>query len=268
MSSIADLYTDEVHDNLKPFYANWMPDQAIALGDYGILNDGIFTHLGNVSQWGVKGIVDSPQSGTDQIQFASKGAASVTFNAAGSVAVGGVLNTKPSLKIDFSSERGVFFNAAACKHHMVDDKNALAAAIMHLYRDGKGKWKRDWVVVTDFIEARAATIMVSGGSSASIELEATADVPKIDLANASLGLAIKSSTNIGYQLIKQADDATLKPLIGFSKIQSKWFFSSDDFKPLALGMDKAAIITALEAEDDFQTERDPEQDLYFGQLKT
>jgi hypothetical protein len=53
---------------------------------------------------------------------------------------GGVANAKPSLKIGFSSDRGVFFNAAACQHHMIDDENALADAIMALYDGGKGKW--------------------------------------------------------------------------------------------------------------------------------
>jgi hypothetical protein len=214
----------------------------------------------------VKNVVDTAQGGTDQLSFSSKGATSVSFSAAGTVNVGGIVNTKPSLKIDFKSESAVFFNAAGCKHHMIDDKNALADAIMALYNGGKGQWKREWVVVTDYIEAGSATIVVSGDSSASIELEATADVPRIDLGDAKLALAIKSSTNIGYQLVKQSDDGTLKPLVGFCKIQSKWFWSSDTFKPLSLAMVSSSVVGSLEAENSFKTEGDPKKDLYFGQM--
>jgi hypothetical protein len=267
MSSIVDIYSKEVHNNFKPLYANWDPGQPIDLGAYGLLVDEVFTRIGNVSHWGVKNIVDIPQGGTDQLSFSSKGSTSISFNAAGTVNVAGIVNAKPSLKIDFKSENSVFFNAAGCKHHMIDDKNALADSIMALYTGGKGKWKREWVVVTDYIEADSATIVVSGGNSSSIELEATADVPRIDLADAKLGLAIKAATNIGYQLVKLSDDGSLKPLIGFSRIQSKWFWSSDTFNPLSRTLANATIVKSLETEPSFKTERDPKKDLFFGQVK-
>ncbi len=50
-------------------------------------------------------------------------------------------------------------------------------------------------------------------------LEADASVAKIDLASAGLGLTVKRTNKIGYQVVTQSG---LIPLVGFSKLQKPW----------------------------------------------
>src|SRR5262249_26921849 len=145
-------------------------------------------------------------------------------------------NAKATLEIGFSSEDAVFFNAAGCVFHSVAKKMALGKELMKRY--AAGEWKREWVIITDIIKAGATTIVVSGGSNASIVLEATGDVNQIDLANADLGLAVKSSTNVGYQTVSAKG---LVPLFGLCKIQRK-FIIWKDFTPLAATGEAAEML--------------------------
>ena len=104
MGSIAALYTEAVHANLKPLYANWEPGRPIQLGDYGLVKGRSFVHLGNVRDLD---IAFSERSDTkpDWKSFSSKGTTEVTLHAKGQS------YAKAVLEITFGSENGVFFNA-------------------------------------------------------------------------------------------------------------------------------------------------------------
>lgn len=259
---ISDIYSNEVYDNLRPLYGNWEPGQPIELGDYGVLQGRIFVRLGSIKAMNIpfKPISEPRKS---QKYFASSGSTSVSLNAAGSAAVPGGANVKASLKIDFTSERAVFFNAAECEYHMIDDKRSVGDNIMKLYKASPRKWKRDWVVVTDVIKAGATTVAISGGRTSSIVIEATGSEPTINLADASVGLAMKSASNVGYQVIAGQG---LTPLLGLSGIKSNFLGFGSDFRPLSMTMRNPSILQAMEISDEIQTERSPE-DLTFGQLE-
>lgn len=268
---ISEIYTKSIYDNLKPLYANWDPRKPVQLGDFGVMRDCTFIYLGNISQFSK----DFPQlkfterssPTTDHKSFSSKGTTEVKFNAKGSVSVGGVVNVKPTLEVNFSSEESTFFNAAECQYSMIADKVSLSNTIMDMYhkRDGeKRKWEREWAVVTDLVKAGSTTIAISGGSSASIVFETTGDVESINLADASIGLSIKHSTNIGYQVVAEQG---LVPLIGLCKIQSLFLWEGAEFSPLVRFYGSSErIIDALENSSLIQTE-ESEHAVFFGQLK-
>lgn len=256
---ISDIYSNEIYNNLRPLYGNWEPSQPLALGDYGALQGRIFVRLGSISQLGIQSGVRKDGK-KDQKYFTSKGSTEVKFNAAGSVPVGGAVNAKASLEVNFSSERAVFFNAAECEYSMMDDKAAVGAAIMKRYK--RRTWKREWVVVTDVIQSGATTIAVSGGSSSNIVFEATGNVPNINLADASAGLTIKSAKNVGYQIVAAQG---LVPLIGLSGVRPAFLWFGGDFRPLSLAMTNPAVLHAMTMSDEITTEAS-DKELFFGQL--
>lgn len=259
MSSIAEIYTDVVYDNLKPLYANWEPGRPLELGDLGVMRDRTFSYLGNIRDLGIT-ISERTDPASDHKFFASEGTTEVKLHSKGSVSIGGVANAKPMLEVNFSSKEAVFFNAADCSYTMIADKVGLGRAVMAKY---KKDWQREWVVVTDLVKAGATTVTVSGGKTASIVFEATGDVERINLADASIGLDIKSASNVGYQVVAEK---SLVPLFGLCKIQSAFLWWNDKFKPLSRALADIRLLDALESSLQVKTEESDDA-LFFGQLR-
>lgn len=264
MSNIAEIYTDAVHENFKPLYANWDPGTKISLGDFGVLRDQIFTRFGNIG--------DAPFSiqfekiedaKPDNKSFSSEESVEVKFNAKGSTTVSGVANAKATLDVSFSNKDAVFFNAAGCIHSMIRSKVTLGKDIMAAYNYGDGEWQREWVIVSDLVTAKATTIAISSNDTASIVFEAKGDVDKIDLADAGLGLDVRSYSNIGYKVA--ADEGGVL-LLGLCQIQSTFLWWNDKFKPLSRSLSAKKILDAMENSKFIESEESKEA-VYFGQLK-
>lgn len=262
MSDVALIYAKAVYDNLKPLYANWEPTTPLQLGDYGVLRDYVFIRLGHISQYGIKS-QERRNTSKDHKFFTSQGTTDVKFDVGGEAPVGAATAAKATLAVGFTSQEAVFFNAAGCEFAMIDDKVSLGKTVMGLY--GAGTWPREWVVVTDLVTADAITVAVSGGGTASIVFEAAAKgkFGPIDLADASVGLTVKSASNIGFQLIS---NKTLTILLGLCKIQSSFLWWDTHFQPLSRALSSSSLIMALEDSPAVKTDESDEA-LFFGQLK-
>lgn len=217
LGGVGKVYTKEVHTNLAPLYANWDPQKVARLGDFGTMVDDSFNYMANVEKYGLK-LGTRPSTGDNHRQFMSQGGGSFEVYAKGQARLSGVVALSAGVDIQFTKQDAVFFNAGGCIYDMVDDKVALGQSIIDLLH--KKQWQKDWVVLTDRIQAGATTIALSDSSSASITLEASADVPKIDLASGNLRLTASRNNSVGYTIVTQSG---LVPLIGFCKIETHIF---------------------------------------------
>lgn len=260
MSSIAEIYTRTVYENLRPLYANWEPGRPVKLGDFGVMRDRTLILLGNVGQFGIE-FTTRTDPASDQKYFSSEGETQITFYAKGSVGVSGIANPRAGVEIKFFSRRAVFFNAAGCSYTMIADKVELGRQVMERFK--AGEWQREWAVVTDLVEAKSTTVIVSGGDEAMILMEATGDIANINLADASIGLDVKMASNIGYQVVAKNG---LMPLLGLCKIQSAFLWWGDRFKPLSRELIELDGRRAMEDSSVVQTEEGPEA-LFFAQLQ-
>ena len=251
---MSQIYADAVYDNLRPLFANWEPMRPVELGDFGLMDSKSFLHLGNISTYNIPFTVRSSPT-KDHKSFASRGSVSISTHAKGSFPINGIVNAKATLEINFSKDEAVFFNAADCSYQMIDNKVALGEQIMK--RFNVGDWKRGWVVVTDLIQAGSTTVAISGANNSKLLLEAAGNVEQIDLASASVGLNVKTSTNVGYQIISKAG---LVPLIGLCKIRSR-FRIFNTFTP-HVGLSRIDdFLTSPGTTREISTE-----EFYFGQL--
>ncbi len=258
MNTIVEIYTEAVHDNLKPLFANWDPAKPIELGDYGYMSRDVFIHIGNIKDLGFN--FDVKEDSTPDVKtFASKGSTEVKLYAKGSTTIEGIVNPKAKLEINFSSEDSVFFNASRCQFSMIKDKASIGDEVMRLYR--ANKWDRGYTVVTDLVRAGATTVAISGGRASSVVFEAEGDIERIDLADASCGFKVTDKKNVGYIVGAKKG---LIPLIGLSKIQSKFLWFNEGFKPLLVSCSIEMLSTMMNSPL-IQTEESP-KDLYFGQI--
>lgn len=221
MAEIWEVYTDEVYKHLKPLYATWEPGMTLKLGYFGVMEDHMFMHRGNIFDI-IRGTGESvdlevvKDEKKDHRTFSSQATSEFLVYAQGEADVTGVVQAKAGIDIGFSSDRGVFFNAAECVYDMFADKIKLEKIILKLL-EGR-HWRKDWVIVTDIVRAGATTVVISSGKKSSIKLEVGADVPKINLADASLKLGISRQEKIGYTVVSAEG---MFPLIGLAQLDKR-----------------------------------------------
>jgi hypothetical protein len=220
--TIARLYTNAVHRNLGPLFANWEPATPIDLGDYGERDGPLFKRLGNIAKaFGVSFAVERPAKRTHH-SFVSSKSVTVTLTAAGEAGPAG----QATLEIGFGSNNGVYLDAAGCRHERIADKRELGEKLERI-----GNFERRWAVVTDRLVAARSIIAISNGKDGRVVLRADAQVPTIDLANANIGLSVAGRQNIGY--LVEAENG-LTPLMGLCGFRRR-FLRGDEFEVFGRG---------------------------------
>jgi hypothetical protein len=218
MATVTEIYCEDLHDNFQELYATWPPGNPLRLGDFGLIRDhDVFVRQGNIAD--KFGITFKPRDDStgDDYEYTSSDSVTVAFHGKlNGNAGGGTVNA--GVDIGFSSKNSVFFVAADCTTTSIEDQVTLGEEIMD--RFAHKKWNRDWAIITSVIGAAATTVAVSGAANASISLEAKdSGLPAVNLADASIDLAISAEKNIGLKLVSATGT---KPLIGLAQVQPKW----------------------------------------------
>lgn len=217
--ALADMYTTEIRANLKRF-ATWEPGVPMRLGDYGELHGSRFVRLGNIMDPHLEvSFSRRNDSSNSHVSYSSAGAVSVDFGVEGTVDGGPIAAGRVGLRIRFGREHAVFLNAANVRYHSIADQSDLERQLLELF--AQRRWKAGHVVVTEISGAASTTVIVAAGRSGEIVLEAEADAPQIDFADASVQLAVRSENAIGYKAITED---SLTPLLTLSRIRPRGVF--------------------------------------------
>jgi hypothetical protein len=188
------------------------------------LIDDIFIKRSNLRDAYVAGFSVTPR--------ASQGADSHwNFSSAQSTFVNTKAGVKASsaqakLKITFAEEHAVYFNAAGCRLLEAENYEQIAAFVRLLWHDEK--WDDSYYVVTSVVETPMSLAFMSGGADAEAILEATGEVPDIDLANADLKLTLRNKKSLAMDFVTPK---THTPLIGVSRLKPRWLTGDATFKP-------------------------------------
>lgn len=227
-NSMATNYCREIKHQLGSYFGTWLPNAPVNVGDYGTVEDRIFTSIGNVGSLGCK--VEVATGEPTHLHFTST--SGVTVKHLSSVDAN-VPSTKieAGLEIAFSKQDGIFFNAAESVVKRITNSAQIESTLLKLTK--ANKWKKDWVVVTGVVSTGATTIAISKSDRASITLRAKGNFAEIDLANASVNLQIEATSNIGLQLIAEKG---LVPLMQLSQLQTPLFFGDTTLAPRTYGV--------------------------------
>ena len=218
MKGIANIYTNAIHKNLKPLFANWAPDRPVHLGDYGIMKAKRFIHVGNIADLGIT-FTSMTDRGNSHQSFSSDKKLETNFQAQGEVAGA----AKATLDLKFHSRNSVFFNVSGCSYVRIGNKDEVGRQIISKYN--LGEWKIEHVVITDIVKSKSTLAVVSSSNNAAITF--TAKSPKIksvELTNAAIRLQATNKNQIGYLV---ETEQNLSPLF----ILWKLFWFSGDFEP-------------------------------------
>jgi hypothetical protein len=230
---IAAVYTDTLHENLFQ-YAAWPIGTPIALGDYGTLNGRLFVRQGNIV--GRFGIAVNGAKATTSLMFEFKSSGisttQVAVDASTVAAVGGVpAKVKAKTTLSFANGDSVYFRSIKVVPHTIDNLGDVSKGVMQKFQ--AGDWNGTFVFVNSLFVAGGTTVLVSSFDKAAIEIESSAGISQMDLADASLNLAVTSESNVGLTVLAKEK---LVPLFGLSQVRPRlrWlpFFSGKTVKTL------------------------------------
>ncbi|MCA9632711.1 MAG: hypothetical protein KC766_33895, partial [Myxococcales bacterium] len=225
---LADDYADAIHGQQK-LYATWWPNARVQPGDYGTLSGRRFRRLGHINDApllvDVKVKVDAPTA-RYRMELAHEEASVTKFGAGVEVAVG-VVSAKPGLKVSFESRFGFYMLLGGATVRRIDNLAAIKPRIEALAEsddDDPRKWDdRRWVLVTEVIEATNGLVLLSKKRGTEIVLEATADVPNIDLAGGQIGFTVRRDSTSTQQFFPERAPLHLTPLMALAHVDRGLF---------------------------------------------
>ncbi|QAA80333.1 hypothetical protein EI546_00645 [Aequorivita sp. H23M31] len=211
-------YTRELKQQFG-YLATWLPGTPLKLGDIGTLNRNTFTKIANLSDLDIQFDIEADTTKSN-IEHSTHGAVSITNKASGTIAPpGSVLgDTDAGITVEFSKENAILFKANGTLSPSIKNQIKLGQDILDLYKNGK--WAKDWVVVTELVEADSASILISSSSQSKIELKAKGGITaaKMDIADIDLGLNIAFSKDLSTQIIAES---ALTPLFRAKAVKGR-----------------------------------------------
>lgn len=207
------------------YRATWEPNKPLELGMIGQLNQGIFDVVSTLEQQGFTANVLKDDT-TGQLDYTSNDTVDIGIKLAGDAPVAGsvLTNADAGFVLDFRGENGIVFQVNDTLTHQIINMAEMEPEIVKRYKDGS--WSKDWVIITQLVEAVSATIVISNSSNNKLELKASANVGTMNLklTDASLGLTIAKETGSSIKMLAQQGITPLYRMMGirhplFGKVQ-------------------------------------------------
>lgn len=250
MATPFKFYLKHISDKAG-YRANWEPNKPLELGMIGRLDNGIFDVVSSLEQQGL-----TPKILKDltpgELDYTSNDTVDVGIKLAGQAPVAGsaLTQAEAGFVLDFHGENGVVFQVKDTLTHQIINMAELEGEIVS--RFNQDTWPKDWVIITQLVEAVTATIVISNSSNNKLELKAAANVgtPALKLTDASLGLSVAREKGSSLKVLAQQGLTPLYRVMGIrhplfgkthvgargaeTKEAQKEEFSYQDFDPAEL----------------------------------
>ena len=217
--SIERIYTDELAKEFG-YYATWMPGVPVKLGQIGVLDKNVFTPVSSLENFKVRFGIMRDRTKND-FKYSSAGAVTISQKLSGEAAKGTKLGKADAgIIIEFNKNNAIYFRAVGTSNDYIADKLTLGKTILDLYK--KGEWKKEWVIITQIVDADKATILISKEKGAKMEFKAKADLKaaELDIANVDFSSENSFSTSLSFKIVAKAG---INPLFKVMGIKDGWF---------------------------------------------
>ena len=189
----------------------------------GTIEDGIFEKKGTLRDFGIACTVqEDPQTG--DIEYSSSDAVSVEVKATGGAPVAGAVGAQvdANVAVGFKRANAILFQASHCKASTTSNLADVASAVLNLYNEGQ--WPADLTVVTDVVSSAAATILISSGAGAHIELGVRGKLgqDKANLASADASFSVNSFSGMATRIVGEKGTTPLFKASGIKKYWLPW----------------------------------------------
>ena len=204
---------------------NWTPEEDIELGAFGLLkrnglSERFFHRMGNVKKFGIDFDV-RPGVTPMEVKFQSAGDFKIEPRAKGDLTVTGVPFAKAGASVRFGGSNMVYVRAHGCYTDSIEDIDDLGNQIVKKYENGT--WERKYVVVTEVTRAEAATVILTTGKDAEIDIVAEAGGLIGDITDTGLGLNVVGKRNVSHEWVAREG---LKLMVETWYVNIHWFRDS------------------------------------------
>lgn len=254
MSSAQKQYTNEMKRKFG-YYATWNPGAPLKLGDIGTFEQNVFTKISDLESleitFGIR-----PDLAKTHLEHNSQGSVTLTTKLSGTVAPPGsvLVDADAGIIAEFGKENSILFKANNTTTPSIKDTIKLGNEILELYK--KGKWNKNWVIITEVVEAESATIIISNAINGKIELKANAniDAPMIDIADGKFNFSQQFTRGLETKIISAEGLTPLFKVMGLkTRLLLPPIFKTQSIEPFDIITPETA---AAEHKDD----------IYFGYI--
>jgi hypothetical protein len=211
-------YLRSLNKKSHGYRPTWLPSVPIQLGDVGILEDDVFQKESSLESLGID--FETATSENDStVDLSSESGITLTTKLEGKVEPKatslGVADA--GFIVEFGNQNGYVFKLKGSKTRIISNLGAVKAEILSRYN--QGNWDPKLVVINEILEAKSATILLSGHAGNKVELKAQCDasVASMDIADAALNLKLESGQTLAAQIIGQQGVKPLYRVIGLKK---------------------------------------------------
>ena len=225
-------YLNEINKRFQ-YRATWEPNKTLAVGDVGILEKGIFSLRSTLAQENIPQTVRTDES-EGSMKYTSEGAVDITAKLAGQASApqSGLAQGDAGITVQFKKQDAVVFQINGSRTHQLQNTGEIEREVLKRFRENN--WPKDWVIITELVEAKEATILISNSKDSVIELKANADVRAtndLDVADAQLNLSVIAKKGISTEIVAKEGITPLyrasgikKPVFGDPSLGTKELF--------------------------------------------
>lgn len=212
------LYKTNLKEHFQ-YHATWLPSRPIEIGQVGMLHDKVFTPYTSLEKLGIEAVVKTKTS-EDSLSYTSEGSVAFTTKLSGQMppdVSAGLAEADAGIVVELNKENAIVFKIKGFDTHQIENLAEVEEAVLKLY--GTNAWKGKYVIITEVIEARSATILISNSSNAKLELKANAKVQadKIDIADAALELTPVRKSGLSTEIIAEGGITPLYKIMGIKR---------------------------------------------------
>jgi hypothetical protein len=225
MATPADLYVNGIKKKLRNYFATWLPNQVLKLGDVGVLDGNFFVRLSSLEDFGISfGVRDDPDP--SPIDYVSEESVEVTFKAAGesNSSLPSIPEAKAGVGVEFSSKGAFVVKAEESYEPSIENILDIQRAILKAFQEGR--WDRSWAVIVKLVKTPTATVLVSNSSASKLELAVEGDISSgaIDLGSGSISFGVKTQRG---DVLKIIGAKNISPFFQLAKIKRRFLGPPD-----------------------------------------
>lgn len=225
-------YLSEINKQFQ-YRATWEPNKTLAIGDIGILEKGIFSLRSTLTQENIPASVRVDES-DGSMKYQSEGAVDINFKLAGEASIpqSQLGQGDAGITIQFKKQDAVVFQINGTRTHQLTNTGEIEREVLKRFRENS--WPKDWVIITELVQAKEATILISNSKDSKIELKANADVQassQLNIADAELQFGVVSKRGLTTEIVAKQGITPLyrasgikKPVFGDPSLGTKELF--------------------------------------------
>jgi hypothetical protein len=196
-------------------FANWVPSDQVAVGDYGVIARERFVRDGNLRHWNLDYEVETLPKSKGRLEYSDRAEVSIELSSlirTPAALASGL--TKSSANIKFHGRGAFLYHLSKITTQRLGNPRLFFEELARKWIAGEIKLEEKSVIVNEIRLADKATIVVSEGTEGSLELQGDLSPGgEAILADVKGGLSVKSSYGNLFQWLDTGGTIPLLSLV-------------------------------------------------------